>query len=96
MPLVVGSGLIDVTAADATPLLSNDASANFGLVRAPSSHKVTVELRDAGTGGGVWTVSAPGLSAPADARRAPGRLGEAAARAARARSARGSATGRGS
>ena len=64
MPLVVGSGLIDVTAADATPLLSNDASANFGLVRAPSSHKVTVELRDAGTGGGVWTVSAPGLSAP--------------------------------
>ncbi len=64
MPLVVGSGLIDVTAADATPLLSNDASANFGLVRAPSSRKVTVELRDAGTGGGVWTVSAPGLSAP--------------------------------
>jgi minor extracellular serine protease Vpr len=63
MPLAVGSGLIDVTAADASPLLSNDASANFGLVRAPSSHSVTVKLRDAGTGGGVWTVSAPGLSA---------------------------------
>ena len=35
LPLAVGSGLIDVTAADATPLLSPQASANFGLLRAP-------------------------------------------------------------
>jgi minor extracellular serine protease Vpr len=62
-PLAVGSGLIDVTAADAAPLLSPLASANFGLVRAPSSRRVSVELRDAGTGGGAWSVSAPGLSA---------------------------------
>jgi minor extracellular serine protease Vpr len=63
-PLSVGSGLIDVTAADATPLLSPEASAGFGLLRAPSSRTVNVELQDAGSGAGVWTVSAPGLSAP--------------------------------
>ena len=65
LPLAVGSGLIDVTAADATPLLSPQASANFGLVRAPASRTVDVELRDAGSGSGSWTVAAPGLSAPA-------------------------------
>jgi minor extracellular serine protease Vpr len=65
LPLSVGSGLIDVAAADGSPLLSISASANFGLLRAPSSHSVTVELRDAGSGAGVWAVSAPGLSAPA-------------------------------
>ncbi len=64
-PLEVGSGLIDVTAADATPLLSPDASADFGLVEAPSDHKATVELHNAGTGSGSWTVVAPGLTAPA-------------------------------
>jgi minor extracellular serine protease Vpr len=65
LPLAVGSGLIDVTAADATPLLSPEASANFGLLHAPVSQTVQVHLRDSGTGAGTWTVSAPGLSAPA-------------------------------
>jgi minor extracellular serine protease Vpr len=65
LPLEVGSGLIDVTAADATPLLSPEASASFGLVEAPSQQSRTVELRSSGTGSGTWTVSAPGLSAPA-------------------------------
>jgi subtilisin family serine protease len=64
LPLAVGSGLIDVTAADLTPLLSPQASANFGLVRAPASRTVQVELRDAGSGAGTWAVTAPGLSAP--------------------------------
>ena len=63
-PLSVGSGLIDVTAADAAPLLSPLASANFGLLRAPAARTVSVELRDAGSGGGAWAVSAPGLAAP--------------------------------
>jgi minor extracellular serine protease Vpr len=65
LPLAVGSGLIDVSAADVSPLLSPQASANFGLVRAPSSHTVRVELRDAGSGAGTWKVSARGLHAPA-------------------------------
>ncbi|MEO9174073.1 MAG: S8 family serine peptidase, partial [Gaiellales bacterium] len=65
LPLEVGSGLIDVTAADATPLLSPDASASFGLVGSPSRQSRTVELRSSGSGSGSWTVSAPGLTAPA-------------------------------
>jgi minor extracellular serine protease Vpr len=65
LPLEVGSGLIDVAAADATPLLSPDASASFGLVAAPSQSTATVELHSSGSGSGTWTVSAPGLSAPA-------------------------------
>ena len=65
LPLSVGSGLIDVAAADLTPLLSPQASANFGLLRAPGSRTVKVELRDAGSGAGTWSVAAPGLSAPA-------------------------------
>ncbi len=48
LPLAVGSGLIDVTAADATPLLSPQASANFGLLRAPASQ--TVQRRAARRG----------------------------------------------
>ena len=64
LPLSVGSGLIDVTAADLTPLLSPEASANFGLLRAPAARTVNVELRDAGSGAGTWGVAAPGLSAP--------------------------------
>jgi minor extracellular serine protease Vpr len=65
LPLEVGSGLIDVTAADASPLLSPDASASFGLIRAPDTAHVAVELKNAGSGAGTWTVSAPGLVAPA-------------------------------
>jgi subtilisin family serine protease len=65
LPLQVGGGLIDVTAADASPLLSPDASADFGLVSAPSSRRATVTLHSSGTGSGVWTITAPGLSAPA-------------------------------
>jgi minor extracellular serine protease Vpr len=64
LPLSVGSGLIDVTAADLTPLLSPQASANFGLLRAPGARSVDVELHDAGSGAGTWAVTAPGLSAP--------------------------------
>jgi minor extracellular serine protease Vpr len=65
LPLQVGSGLIDVRAADAAPLLSPEASADFGLVSAPSTDHTRVELHSSGTGSGAWTVSAPGLSAPA-------------------------------
>jgi minor extracellular serine protease Vpr len=65
LPLSVGSGLVEVAAADGSPLLSPSASASFGLVRVRSSHTARVELRDAGSGAGVWAVSAPGLSAPA-------------------------------
>ena len=90
LPLEVGSGLIDVTAADTTPLLSPDASADFGLVEAPSDHTETVELRNAGSGAGSWTVTAPRPDGPRDARR-PGlgrRAADACARRARRRSRR--------
>jgi hypothetical protein len=63
LPLSVGSGLIDVAAADLSPLLSPQASADFGLLRAPASRTVKVELRDAGSGAGTWSVEAPGLTA---------------------------------
>ena len=93
-PLEVGSGLIDVTAADATPLLSPDASADFGLVEAPSDHKATVELRNAGTRRRQLDGHRPRADGARDARRARHRRRAADARARRAAPARPSATGR--
>ena len=71
LPLAVGSGLIDVTAADTTPLLSPQASANFGLAaRAGVAARCRSSCATPAAGAGSWTVSAPGLGAPPSDRRA--------------------------
>jgi subtilisin family serine protease len=64
-PLQAGEGMIDVAAADRTPLFAEPASLSFGLRRQGSTASREVQLRDAGTGAGTWTVDAPGLEAPA-------------------------------
>jgi subtilisin family serine protease len=63
--LAAGGGMIDVQAADAPGLFAAPAGVSFGLVKPGSDDQQSVELSDAGGGGGTWSVSAPGLQAPA-------------------------------
>ena len=62
--LAAGGGMIDVQAADQPGLFAAPAGVTFGLLRPGDSVLQTVELSDAGGGGGAWSVSAPGLEAP--------------------------------
>jgi hypothetical protein len=63
--LAAGGGMIDVQAADQPGLFAAPAGVSFGLLRPGDSVLQTIELSDAGGGGGTWSVSAPGLAAPA-------------------------------
>jgi hypothetical protein len=63
--LAQGGGMIDVQAADAPGLFAAPAGVSFGLVKPGTTDVQSVELSDAGGGGGTWTVSSPGLDAPA-------------------------------
>jgi hypothetical protein len=63
--LAAGGGMIDVQAADAPGLFATPAGVSFGLLRPGSGEDRSVTLSDAGGGAGTWTVSAPGLGAPA-------------------------------
>ena len=63
--LAAGGGMIDVQAADDPGLFAAPAGVSFGLLHPGHAATQTVELGDAGGGGGSWSVSAPGLDAPA-------------------------------
>ena len=63
--LAQGGGMIDVQAADAPGVFASPAGVSFGLMRPGTSEVQSVELTDAGGGGGTWSVSAPGLEGPA-------------------------------
>ncbi|MDX6730908.1 MAG: minor extracellular serine protease Vpr [Baekduia sp.] len=63
--LAAGGGMIDVQAADAPGLFAAPSGVSFGLVRPAHGETRSLELSDAGGGGGVWSVSAPGLDAAA-------------------------------
>jgi minor extracellular serine protease Vpr len=63
--LAAGGGMIDVQAADAPGLFAEPSGISFGLVRPARPETRSIELSDAGGGGGVWSVSAPGLDVPA-------------------------------
>jgi minor extracellular serine protease Vpr len=63
--LAAGGGLIDVQAADAPGLFAEPSGVSFGLVRPARPETRSLELSDAGGGAGTWSVSAPGLDAPA-------------------------------
>ncbi len=80
--LAAGGGMIDVQAADAPGLFAEPSGVSFGLVRPAHSETRSIELSDAGGGGGVWSVSAPGLDVAASVGRARRRLAEARALAA--------------
>ncbi|MDX6536880.1 MAG: minor extracellular serine protease Vpr, partial [Gaiellales bacterium] len=62
--LAQGGGMIDVQAADAPGLFAAPSGVSFGLMQPGASALQSVELTDAGGGGGTWTVSAPGLDVP--------------------------------
>jgi len=62
--LAAGGGMIDVQAADAPGLFAAPSGISFGLLRPGTSVEGTIELSDAGNGGGTWTVAAPGLEGP--------------------------------
>jgi minor extracellular serine protease Vpr len=62
--LAAGGGMIDVQAADAPGLFAAPSGVSFGLLRAGDDETRSIELSDAGGGGGTWSVSAPGLDAP--------------------------------
>ena len=57
--------MIDVQAADAPGLFAAPAGVSFGLLRPGTGLAQSVALSDAGGGAGTWSVSAPGLDAPA-------------------------------
>ena len=63
--LAQGGGMIDVQAADSPGLFATPAGVSFGLMKPGTSETQSVDLSDAGAGAGAWTVSAPGLEAPA-------------------------------
>jgi minor extracellular serine protease Vpr len=63
--LAAGGGMIDVQAADAPGLFASPAGVSFGLLRPGHGETRSLELSDAGGGAGAWSVSAPGLDAPA-------------------------------
>ena len=63
--LAAGGGMIDVQAADAPGLFAEPSGVSFGLVRPAHGETRSIELSDAGGGGGVWSVSAPGLDVAA-------------------------------
>src|SRR6185436_20541936 len=63
--LAAGGGMIDVQAADSPGLFAAPSGVSFGLVRPAHGETRSLELSDAGGGGGSWLVSAPGLDAPA-------------------------------
>ncbi|HET7450604.1 MAG TPA: S8 family serine peptidase [Gaiellaceae bacterium] len=60
-----GGGVVDLPRADNPLLFATPTGLSFGLLAPGSSATRTVELSDAGGGGGVWSVSATGLTAPA-------------------------------
>ena len=63
--LAAGGGMIDVQAADSPGLFAAPSGISFGLLRPGKSVEGTVELSDAGNGGGTWTIDAKGLEGPA-------------------------------
>jgi minor extracellular serine protease Vpr len=63
-PTVAGAGLIDVAAADSTPLLTTATPSTSFVLTRDSDVRWNVELRDAGTGAGTWTVDAGRLGGP--------------------------------
>jgi subtilisin family serine protease len=63
--LAQGGGMIDVQAADSPGLFAAPAGVSFGLMEPGAVGVQPVELSDAGGGGGTWSVSSPGLEAPA-------------------------------
>ena len=63
--LAAGGGMIDVQAADAPGLFAEPSGVSFGLVRPARAETRSLALSDAGGGAGTWTVTAPGLDAPA-------------------------------
>ena len=63
--LAAGGGLIDVQAADAPGLFAEPSGVSFGLVRPARPETRSLVLSDAGGGAGTWSISAPGLAAPA-------------------------------
>ena len=63
--LTAGGGMIDVQAADSPGLFAEPTGVSFGLVRPARAETRSIVLSDAGGEGGTWSISAPGLAAPA-------------------------------
>ena len=63
--------MIDVQAADAPGLFAAPSGVSFGLLRPGTAETRTVELSDAGGGGGTWTVERAGPGRPGHGRACP-------------------------
>jgi subtilisin family serine protease len=72
--LLEGAGLIDVAAANSPKLFADPSSLSFGFLRTDGSaarKPLLLELSDAGSGGGAWTVTVQPQSATTGATIAP-------------------------
>jgi subtilisin family serine protease len=65
----VGGGRIDLARADQPLLFADPSAVSFGLLRGGAAARATVQLTDAGGGGGAWNVAVDGgadvVTAPA-------------------------------
>jgi subtilisin family serine protease len=58
-PLREGGGRIDLPRADHPFVFASPTSVAFGLLRPGATRSATIQLTDAGAGGGLWAASAP-------------------------------------
>jgi subtilisin family serine protease len=64
-PTREGGGVVDLPRADTPFLFADPTGLSFGRLAPGQAASRTVSLSDAGGGAGAWTVTAPGLTAPA-------------------------------